>query len=368
MRAVKSKLIRRKAASEEAFSSSKRTWKEREGLLLVIYDEYGRVGLGEASPLPGYSNETVDECAVVLKDIHQKIGPIDLKQETAANIADSFCDIEVELKSCPSARFALETALFDIVGKIRGCSVSSLLSNSASYGSLQVNGLVSLDKNPEALTESARRQVEEGYRVIKVKGGHREIPLKEQICTLASLRKAVGEKIELRLDVNGAWSVDEADVALKELEFLKLEFLEEPVADGRIKELVPCKTAIAADESLVESSLVEMFLEREVPEVFVLKPALLGGLIYCYDLGEIASGLGKKLVVSHMFDGPVALAACCELAFSFTKAPLACGLKRHGGLGIWPKVDVAKFEKNGIVNINMEPGLGIDDKRFLEAL
>jgi len=48
-------------------------------------------------------------------------------------------------------------------------------------------------------------------------------------------------------------------------------------------------------------------------------------------------------VVTHLLDGPVALAAACELARSLPGA-WACGLDRHAGLDAWPGMEVPQAE------------------------
>jgi hypothetical protein len=49
---------------------------------------------------------------------------------------------------------------------------------------------------------------------------------------------------------------------------------------------------------------------------------------------------GLGVIVTHLFDGPVGLAAAAELALSLPTAPWACGLDRHPGLWAWPPVDL----------------------------
>jgi hypothetical protein len=51
----------------------------------------------------------------------------------------------------------------------------------------------------------------------------------------------------------------------------------------------------------------------------------------------------KGVILSHAFDGPIALAAACELALSLPSAPWTCGLRPHLGLSAWPRVELPHF-------------------------
>jgi L-alanine-DL-glutamate epimerase-like enolase superfamily enzyme len=66
--------------------------------------------------------------------------------------------------------------------------------------------------------------------------------------------------------------------------------------------------------------------------VVVLKPALIGGLRRTLDLARTVAAAGKTPIVSHLLDGPVALAAYAELACAIG-GPLAHGVGLHPGLG-----------------------------------
>ena len=48
-----------------AAADTRRTWSERKTLLVVVEDAEGRVGLGEAAPLPDYSPDTLDDDVLI---------------------------------------------------------------------------------------------------------------------------------------------------------------------------------------------------------------------------------------------------------------------------------------------------------------
>src|SRR5690606_32701588 len=50
--------------------NARTSWQERDGAILCVSDDDGRVGVGEASPLPGFSPDTIDACTEALGALH----------------------------------------------------------------------------------------------------------------------------------------------------------------------------------------------------------------------------------------------------------------------------------------------------------
>jgi L-alanine-DL-glutamate epimerase-like enolase superfamily enzyme len=69
----------------------------------------------------------------------------------------------------------------------------------------------------------------------------------------------------------------------------------------------------------------------------------LGGLMRCRDLAARARAAGLSVVVSHLFDGPVALNAYAELALSLESGDLASGLMPHPALDVYPPTPLPGF-------------------------
>ena len=88
----------------------------------------------------------------------------------------------------------------------------------------------------------------------------------------------------------------------------------------------------------------------------VLKPMRLGGAVRCMQIAAAARAVGIEPVVTHMMDGPIALAAARALAFALQPA-LACGLAAHDALGSWP-VPVHPHLRGAVAVPRREPGHG----------
>src|SRR5262249_54452454 len=169
---------------------------------------------------------------------------------------------------------------------------------------------------------------------VKVKIG-RAGRFADELAFLHGLRERWGHALQLRLDANGAWSLPGAREHLAALAELRPAFVEQPVGPEALLELRDSPIPLAADESLQVPGAAERLLESRSCAVFVLKPMVLGGLRRCFELGARAQARGIDCVVTHLYDGPVARAACAELALALPHPPLACGLAAHAGLADW---------------------------------
>lgn len=316
----------------------------REGALVTLRDDRGNVGLGEASPLPGFSPDTLDAvCAALDATLPALVGP-ERPEDLSLPEGDR----------SPSERFALETALLDLVARRRSVPARAVLGGDVPVA---VNGYAGA-AGSSTLVRDVRALLDAGFGAIKVKVGGGSFDTERS--SLARLRGELGDTFSLRLDANGAWSLDEARANIASLAPLDIAFIEQPVAGADLLLLGETEIPWAADESLldpaVRARLLDDPLARQGCAAFVLKPALLGGLLAARALAVAALSRRVGVVVTHLFDGPVALAACRALARSLPMPPLACGLDAHPGLDAWPP---SALSRGPWVDDDDVPGLGI---------
>jgi len=320
VRIVRSQTMRGGGRLPHTIGNARSVWQAREGLLLLIWDSQGKIGIGEASPLPGFSTETLADCTAALKDIHLRISSWD---------PDGF-PIVGGLDAVPAARFAWECAVADLMGKVRGCSVSEVLGGKRQYAAVPLSALV-------GSVEEGRAALSRGIAALKVKvGGRAEAA---QLALVRQLRSELGNQFSLRLDANGSWRLDEARARMEELSALGPEFIEQPTRPGELVALGACAVPWAADESLSSPAEVRALLTARGCVAWVLKPAALG-LRRARELALMAQHSGLGVVITHLFDGPIGLAAACELSLSLPRAPWACGLDAHVGLSAWPQAEL----------------------------
>ncbi|AUX22225.1 O-succinylbenzoate synthase [Sorangium cellulosum] len=340
----------------------------RRGLVLSLTDEEGLVGLGEATPLPGFSPDSADADEGALVALPGALGPIELPFAAppagAAKGAAAFATLRAlapmspRLRGLPAARFALETALLDLIGQRLGLPLSASLGGHRRYAEVPVNGLLTTSTALPEMLARAGALAARGVRAIKVKLRSRgEEGFARDLQALRALRREHPD-VELRLDANAAWSLGDVPRRLGDLAPLRPRFVEQPVAPELLHHLGACEVPWAADESLALEGMPERLLEAGGCAAFILKPAMLG-LLRAHELGRRAQARGIDAVVTHLFDGPIALAAACELALALPRPPLACGLDAHAGLAAWPEVSIPQLLRGGRVAASGQPGLGI---------
>lgn len=166
-----------------------------------------------------------------------------------------------------------------------------------------------------------------GCATAKVKVAEPGQSLAEDEARLEAVRDALGPSGAVRIDANGAWSVDEAAHAVPLLDRAAggLEYVEQPCAS--VDELAAVRrrvdVPIAADESIRRASDPYLVRDREAADVAVLKVQPLGGVRACL---RIAEEIGLPVVVSSALETSVGIAAGVALAAALPELPYACGL------------------------------------------
>jgi len=320
--------LRRVSVATPGAHSARQAWPARHSVVLSLTDEQGHRGRGEASPLPGYSMDTLAQAEQSLAGLSpSKVSQALEHDDPRKALSRAACLLP---DSIPSARMAFEAAVLDLLGQRRGLSAPALLGCPLST-TCSVALLLGAAQDEDVLAKAERGWLE-GYRHFKLKvgargGAHRDAE------TVAQLRATLGPLAHLRLDANGALDATEAEALCRAVEPHGIEFFEEP-SEARLATSIP----IALDESLQGQSEEQLasLVARRGAKVVVLKPMALGGLWHCLRLATRARELGVGGVISHAFDGPIALRAAATLAL--TLRPLtdnAHGLAPHTGLPQW---------------------------------
>jgi o-succinylbenzoate synthase len=340
------------------------TYGAREGFVVRLEDEEGRIGWGEAMPLPEFGTESPSECEQALRThLSQLRGrtPLPLgegrgegAEPPGLNLGD-----RVPPATHPAARHAVEQALLDLLAQRENLPLSRLLSEEARE-EVQVNALLGA-ASPEALADEARQAVAEGYETLKLKVAGR--PIAEDEARLSAVRRAVGPNIHLRVDANGAWEETEAGRALKTLSGFNLELCEQPVAAEaaetlcRLQSSAPCP--LAADESLAHPEALRTLLESTpTVRILVLKPMVLGGLLPTLALAREAARRGLEAYVTSSLDGVIARAGAAHLAAALPSGRYASGL----GVGHLFKNEPENHPfrpVRGRIRLPSVPGLGV---------
>jgi O-succinylbenzoate synthase len=151
------------------------------------------------------------------------------------------------------------------------------------------------------------------------------------LALVAAVRDAVGPRVGIRIDANGAWDVDTAVTMIVRLARHDLEYVEQPVATlddlARVRRRVA--VPVAADECVRTVDDARRLKALGAADVIVLKQQPLGGVRSAL---EIADAAGVPAVVSSMIETSVGIAAGVALAAALPELPYACGLATLGGI------------------------------------
>jgi L-alanine-DL-glutamate epimerase-like enolase superfamily enzyme len=304
--------------------------RERELVEVEIEDD-GVVGRGEAAPLASYDGVTVERV----------IGALEAYRAVSGATLEA-CRARDPL---PQALAAVDIALLDIAARGAGRSLSAQL-GATGTAAVEVNASIGA-LAPDRAAIAAARAVAAGYRTIKLKVG-----TGDDLGRIAAVRGAIGADVALRLDANGAWSLDEAARILDAAG--PLELVEEPVrgleAMVELRRRVGCRVAL--DESAGEPGA----LESGAADAVCLKLSRCGGIGGLLAAAGLARAAGVAPYLSSTYDGPRGIAAAVHAAAVLAPLP-ACGLAT---LELFDaEVPAELVVREGCIAVPAGPGLGV---------
>lgn len=273
---------------------------------LVSLLEGDKTGVGECAPLPDLSCDAMDD------------GQYEVILRRYCHTLCEMGEIDVEaMRDYPSMLFGLETALLELRSKERRI----LYDNAFSRGEvgIPINGLVWMG-NYEEMLQRMEEKLAKGFRCVKLKIGaidfDRELDLIKRIRDRFSFHE-----VELRVDANGAFKIDEALYKLELLSQYNIHSIEQPIRQGQWSYMAElCRESplpIALDEELIGVNNPEMkshMLNVIKPRYIILKPSLHGGMQGCREWIAGARELGIGSWITSALESNVGLNAIAQFA------------------------------------------------------
>ncbi|MGY0056840.1 mandelate racemase/muconate lactonizing enzyme family protein [Streptomyces sp. LZ34] len=323
-------------------------------VLVRVHTDEGLTGTAEAPPRPYTYGETQESIVAVIDKIFapQLMGLTALEREAVHERLD-------RTVGNPTAKAAIDMALWDILGRAAGMPVSGLLGGYTDR--MRVSHMVGFAPAEEMVEQAERIRDTYGITTFKVKVGRQ--PYRDDVAACRALREALGPDVELYIDGNRGWSASDAARALREMADLGLTFAEElcPADDvlGRRWLVARSPVPFIADESATRAAEVTRELLGGSATAISVKTARTG-FTASQRVLHTCEGLGVEVVMGNQIDGQIGTS--CTVAFGAAHRSAS----RHAGelSNFLDMADDLLTEpltiENGTLHIREGAGLGID--------
>jgi len=268
----------------------------------------------------------------------------------------------------------IDMALWDIKGKALGVPVYQLLGGKA-RDRVELYAHIGGGK-PEDVAERSREKVREGFRALRFgfddpkreQEGFDEVrAIASAVANLAAVREAVGEEIRLCVDVHQRLSPAEAVAFCREVEPLRLMFVEDPIrpeapeAYKALRQRV--SVPLASGENLYSKWQFRGLIDSDSVDYLRVDLGALGGFTEARKVAAMGEARYQH-VVPHCAKGPLLEQATLHFSLATSNAILqehTCSTQPGGEHEWWNEIlpELVSFE-GGTLEAPTRPGLGIE--------
>ncbi len=330
-------------------------------MLVKIHCSDGVIGIGEGATIGGlaYGGESPESMKLAIDTYFRPV----LVGQDATRIQALMGRLAKMVKENRFAKSAVETALMDAQGKRLGLPVSELIGGRC-RDRLPVAWTLASGDTSKDIAEAEQMLDSRRHRIFKLKIGLRN--LHDDIAHVAAIKRALGDRGAVRVDVNMAWSETQAAYGMAALAAAGCELVEQPVSStsalARLVRRFPI--ALMADESLTGPESAFEVAKVHGADVFAVKLEQSGGLFNALRVAAIADAAGIGLYGGTMLEGPIGTIASAQVFSTFPN--LEWGTELFGPLLLTEEIlreplVYSDFE----LTVPNGPGLGIelDDDR-----
>jgi L-alanine-DL-glutamate epimerase-like enolase superfamily enzyme len=319
-----------------------------DSLLVKVTTDQGCEGWGEAFGFQGVP--------VTQRAIDDLIAPLCIGKD-ATRVAQLMHELQTRLQvfrggPVTLALSAVDIALWDIAGKAAGMPLHRLLGG----GVAELPCYASLDSfaDPSLVRAGVRQALDAGFTSLKLH--------EAELRAVHAAREEARSDVEIMLDVNCAWTVNQVHGVAQDLRDVRLKWLEEPVwppenydglAHVRRTEGVP----LAAGENVLTLMDFDRLLRARAVDFVQPSPAKMGGITELCKVFTIAAVHNVPVIPHSFYDGPGVLAAIHATA----------ALGTIDAMIEWRYLDLeahifgdALQPERGRIKVPQGPGLGID--------
>ena len=285
---------------------------EKETFIFEV-EENGKKGIGECAVFRGLSFDDSP-------DYEEKL------QWLCDNINQDDHYLKEQLIEFPSIWFGYEQAILNLK---HGDHLYFPSEFTEGKTSIMINGLIWMG-DIHYMEEQIREKLQLGFHCIKLKVG---VDWKSEHRILQELRtKFSKDELELRVDANGGFSREEAEIVLRQLADLHIHSIEQPIKAGNWSDMASLcagtPTPIALDEELIgitDPVEKKKLLESIRPQYIILKPALVGGFSGSDEWISLAEEQNIGWWITSALESNIGLNAIAQYTFT-KKNPMPQGL------------------------------------------
>lgn len=346
-----------------SFANAHQTKTFQESIAVRVRTAGGLAGAGNVDPDPGHSEQTFAETLAAVRALAPHLIGLD-----SLNTALCLEGMDRALPNHFDAKAALEMALLDIRGKAWQVPVHSLLGGAVRQ-EIHLNGWVGM-LVPEEAAREARRWRDLGFRSMKVKVGSGVEGDRDR---LEAVRAAAGPEMQLRVDANEGYGVDEAIRLARAMAAYDIALFEQPVNRRDLAGMAAVRRAIdipvMADESIVGPDTLIEVIKQEAADLIKVKVMKQGGLYRTLGMIQMAEAAGLRCVIGHGFG--LTINTLAELHVAAGARNVIDGCECVGPLKMMGDVVVDPIRiTGGSMPVPQQPGLGAElaEERLAEWL
>ena len=330
----------------------------RQTLCLVkLHCSDGVIGLGEATTIGGlsYGEESPEGIKLAIETYFAPI----LESCDASRPAGAMAALSASIVGNHFAKCAIETALLDAMGKRVGLPVSELLGGRV-RDAVPVLWTLASGDTAKDIAEAEEMLDRRRHKAFKLKIGKR--PVAEDVAHVAAIKRALGDRASIRVDVNMAWDETSARRGARMLADAGCDLIEQPIAranrDGMARLAAASPIPIMADESLRGPEDAYGFANAAAAQVFAVKIEQSGGLRAAKRVEAIATAAGVALYGGTMLEAGIGTIASAHVFATFPT--LAFGTELFGPLLLTEEILETPLRYGDFsLGVPDGPGLGV---------
>ena len=337
---------------------------DRQFPFVRVYTDEGLVGIGECfRRLPQVVKTLVDS---TLRPVLIGKDPVDTETRWREMVSAGSTSDMGGAVYCAIA--GLDIALWDLKGKALGVPIYKLLGGKARDKVRMYASSMRRDMTPVAEAERAASFVDAGYSAYKLHSavpGAIDHPADQTIATVTEVRAAVGDDIEILVDVNGAFSTHHALEIGRALEDLGVFHFEEPRPHHDLQGLAAIADTL--DIPIASGEMIYTHWEyRDLMtqgKVDIIQPDIVKvpGFTEFQRIAALASAFGKPMTV-HNTQPTISTVAHLHVCAAYANIPYAqeYNIEPTSIRDEWPILKEPLKVDYGFLAVPEGPGLGVE--------